>query len=171
MQVWNVLHVARWKYRTQKWRKRHLGTIPQLCRAISLQLRHVSTIGKNLLSSNIFPTCPHNMVNFGLLAAEIVSGVWSTPVTFNGFRFLAGRPSGWALAHILVHIIIVVSWTADKSIVSQSVCQSFLIMSDESECHCFPCYDQKWLQEFIRRWDSERELLRSAPGSYPNSLK
>jgi len=26
-------------------------------------------------------------------------------------------------------------------------------------------------QECIRRWDSERELLRSAPGSYPNSLK
>ena len=26
-------------------------------------------------------------------------------------------------------------------------------------------------QELIRRWDSERELLRSAPGSYPNSLK
>jgi len=28
---------------------------------------------KNLLSSNIFPTCSHNMVNFGPLAAEIVS--------------------------------------------------------------------------------------------------
>jgi len=27
------------------------------------------------------------------------------------------------------------------------------------------------IQELIRRWDSERELLRSAPGSYPNSLK
>jgi len=26
-------------------------------------------------------------------------------------------------------------------------------------------------QELIRRWDSERELLRSVPGSYPNSLK
>jgi len=26
-------------------------------------------------------------------------------------------------------------------------------------------------QELIRRWDSERELLRSAPGSYSNSLK
>jgi len=26
-------------------------------------------------------------------------------------------------------------------------------------------------QELIRRWDSERELLRSEPGSYPNSLK
>jgi len=28
----------------------------------------------------------------------------------------------------------------------------------------------RW-QELIRRWDSERELLRSAPGRYPNSLK
>jgi len=27
-------------------KNRHLCTIPQLCRAISLQLRHVSTIGK-----------------------------------------------------------------------------------------------------------------------------
>jgi len=42
---------------------RHLGTIPQLCRAISSQLRHVSTVGKNLLSTNISPICPHNMVN------------------------------------------------------------------------------------------------------------
>jgi len=32
------------KYRTQK--NRHLGTIAQFCRAISSQLRHVSTIGK-----------------------------------------------------------------------------------------------------------------------------
>jgi len=66
------------------------------------------------------------MVNFGALAAEIVSLVWGTPGNFNGFRFLAallhgtlavgvsqtaaltrgrhlysaGRPSCWALAHI-----------------------------------------------------------------------
>jgi len=66
------------------------------------------------------------MVNFGPLAAEIVSLVWGTPGNFNGFRFLAallhgtlvvgvsqtaalnrgrhlysaGRPSRWALAHI-----------------------------------------------------------------------
>ena len=103
-------------------KNRHLSTIAQLRRAISSQLRHVSTIGKNLLSSNR----PHNMVNFGLLAAEIVSLVWGTPANFNGFRVLAallygtlvggvsqtaafnrgrhlystGRPSGWALAHI-----------------------------------------------------------------------
>jgi len=42
--VWNVLHAARWKYRTQK--NPHFGTIAQLCRAVSSQLRHVSTVGK-----------------------------------------------------------------------------------------------------------------------------
>jgi len=31
------------------------------------------------LSSNISSTCPHNMANFGPLAAEIGSGVWGTP--------------------------------------------------------------------------------------------
>jgi len=40
---------------------------------------------KNLLSSNISSTCPHNMVNFGPLVAEIVSLVWGTPGNFNGF--------------------------------------------------------------------------------------
>jgi len=47
MQVWNVLHTVCWKYRTQK--NRHFGTIAQLCRAISSELRHVSTIGKKLV--------------------------------------------------------------------------------------------------------------------------
>jgi len=70
-------------------KSRHLGTIPQLCRAISLQLRHVLTIGKNLLSSNISSMCPHNMVNIGSLAAEICWRVWGTHENFNGFRVLA----------------------------------------------------------------------------------
>jgi len=47
-------------------KSRHLGTTAQLCWATSSQLRHVSTIGKNLLNSNVSHTCPHNMVNFGL---------------------------------------------------------------------------------------------------------
>jgi len=34
---------------------RHLSTIAQLCPAISSQLRHLSTIGKKLLNSNISP--------------------------------------------------------------------------------------------------------------------
>ena len=45
-----MLRAARWKYRTQKVAKnRYLGTIAQLCQAISSQLRHVSTVGKKLV--------------------------------------------------------------------------------------------------------------------------
>jgi len=73
---------------------RHLGTIAQLCQTISSQLRHVSTIGKNVSNSNTSPTCRSNMVNFGLRAAEIVSLVWDTPANFNGFRVLAGLLHG-----------------------------------------------------------------------------
>jgi len=84
---------------------------------------------KNLLNTNIFPTCPYNMVKFGPITAEICWRVWGTPANFNGFRVLpallhgtlevgvsqnfaalnrgrqlysAGQPSRWALAHILV---------------------------------------------------------------------
>jgi len=63
-------------------KNRHLGAIAQLCRAISSHLRQVSTIGKNLLSRNMSSTCPHNMVNFGQLTAEIGSGVWGTRANF-----------------------------------------------------------------------------------------
>jgi len=56
MQVWNVLHAARWKCRTQKSPKiRRLGTIAQFCRTVYSQLRHVSTIGKILLNNAISP--------------------------------------------------------------------------------------------------------------------
>jgi len=75
---------------------RHLGTIAQICRAISSQIRHVSTIGKKLLNSNTSSTCPGNTVNFGPLAAEICWRVWGTPAHFNGFRVLA------ALLHNIV---------------------------------------------------------------------
>ena len=40
---------------------------------------------KNLLNGNISTACPCNMVNFGPLAAEIVSLVWGTPVNLTGF--------------------------------------------------------------------------------------
>jgi len=49
---------------------------------------------KNLLSSNISCRCPHNMVNFGLVAAEIGQVVWGTPANFNGFRALAALLHG-----------------------------------------------------------------------------
>jgi len=81
-------------------KSRHLGTIPQLCRAISSQLRHVLTIGKNCLSSDISSTCPHKMLNFGPLAAEIVSLVWGTTANFNGFRVLAALLHGTLLVGV-----------------------------------------------------------------------
>jgi len=67
---------------------RHLGTITQLSQTVSLQLRHISTIRKNVLSSNISSTCPHNMANFSPLTAEIGLPVWGTPANFNGLRVL-----------------------------------------------------------------------------------
>jgi len=50
---------------------------------------HIDNRKENLLSSIISSRCPHNMVNFGLLAAEIRPVVWGTPANFNGFRVLA----------------------------------------------------------------------------------
>jgi len=83
---------------------------------------------KNLSNSNTSSTCPRNMLNFSPLMAEMCWRVWGTPANFNGFRVLAaslhstssgrrpnfaalnrgrhlysaGRPSRWALAHVLV---------------------------------------------------------------------
>jgi len=73
-------------------KSRLLRNIVQLCRAISLQLRHVLTEKK--LSSNISSTCPHNMVNFGVLAAEINPVVLGTRANINGFRVLAALLHG-----------------------------------------------------------------------------
>jgi len=60
-------------------KNRHLGTIAQLCRAISSQLRHVSTIGKKLVKQQYLLYMSYNMANFGPLAAEILSLVWGYP--------------------------------------------------------------------------------------------
>jgi len=87
---------------------------------------------KKIVNQQYLPTCLRNMVNFGPLITEIGSGVWSTHANFNGFRVLAallhgtlvvgvshtlrrwtrgrhlypaGRPSHWALTHILVYAI------------------------------------------------------------------
>ena len=127
VRIWNagLKCAARGSLEIQNAKNRHFGTIAQLCRAISSELRHVSTIGKNLLNSNTSSTCPHNMVNCGL-TSEICWRVWGAPANFNGFRVLAallngtlvvgvsqtaalkrerhqysaGLPSRWALAHI-----------------------------------------------------------------------
>ena len=123
-----MLYAAHWKIQDTK--NRHFGTITQLCQAISSELRHVSTIGKKLVKEQ-WATCPE--VNFGLLTADICWRVWGTPQISTGFAswysvtarqsssgrqpnfaafnrgrhlYAAGRPSRWALAHILVSVCI-----------------------------------------------------------------
>jgi len=96
MQVCTVLHAARWKRRTQKTSPKspsgHHRTI--LSGYIFATEARIDSQKKNLLSSNITSRCPHNMVNFGPLAAEIGLTVWGTLANFNGFRILAALLHG-----------------------------------------------------------------------------
>jgi len=82
-------------------KNRHLGTIAQLCRAISSQLRHVLTIEKKLLSSNMSSDVPQ----YGELRPTSGRDRF-TSLGHPRVRHLcsAGRPSRWALAHILVYL-------------------------------------------------------------------
>ena len=128
MQVWNVLHAARWKYRTQKSPFWHHRTT--LSGYIFGTKAHIDNWKKNLLNSNISSTCAANMVNFvrptngwDLLASlghpckfqrvsrlgsvtawHFSSGRQPNFAALNRGRHLysAGRPSRWALVHILV---------------------------------------------------------------------
>jgi len=49
---------------------------------------------KKLQNTDTYSTCPHNMVNFGILTAETCWRVWGTPANFNGFRVLAALLHG-----------------------------------------------------------------------------
>jgi len=138
MQVWNVLHAARWKYRTQKSRQK--SPYGHYCTTLSGYIfatrARIDNQKKNLLSSNMSSTCSHNMVNlrpsngwdrFGSLGHpckfQLLSRLGSFTARHSGsgrqpnFAALSrmwhlcstGRPSRCALAHILV--ISVAGWT------------------------------------------------------------
>ena len=96
MHVWNVLHAARWKCRTQKGRQKspsghHRTTLSVYIFATKAHIDN----RKNLLSSDMSSTCSHNMVNFGLLTAEIQSCAmvprWRFLATFLRPVFSASR--------------------------------------------------------------------------------
>jgi len=74
-----------WKCRTQKIAKKS----PKSRRLRTIATNALIDNRKKMLSSHISSIRPHNMVNFGLLAAEIDPVVWGTPANFNGFRVLA----------------------------------------------------------------------------------
>ena len=87
MQVWNVLHAARWKHRMQISPSGHHHTT--LSGYFFATKARIDNRKKPVKQQYISSTCPHNMVKFGPLAAEIVSLVWGTPANFNGFGVLA----------------------------------------------------------------------------------
>ena len=146
MQVWNVLHVARWKYRTQKLPKiRHLCTITQLCRAVFKTARqscvfitkarinnrkkpvkqqylpHMSsqygelrpTSSRDPLASLGDPSKFQRVLRLGSITAwHSSSGRQPNFAALIRGRHLhsEGRPSCWALAHILVFVYFVGGW-------------------------------------------------------------
>ena len=69
-------------------KNRHLCNIEQLCRAVSLQLRHLLTIGKELVKQQYVLLMSPQYGELGSLTSEIGSRVWGTPANFNGFRVL-----------------------------------------------------------------------------------
>jgi len=75
-------------------KNRHLGTIAQLCWAISSQLRHVSTIGKKLVKQQYVLQMSPQYSELRPTSAEISLPVWGTPANFNGFRDLAALLHG-----------------------------------------------------------------------------
>ena len=143
MQVWNLLHVARWKYRTQKSRQKspsghHRTTFSDY---IFTTKAHIDNWKKNMLSSNMSSTCPHNMANFGPLAAEIDPVVWGTLQISTGFaswqrgveqkappmfvratiRLGIGPHSSYLKNHISCHV-----WSKDVLLESSNIVESNL---------------------------------------------
>jgi len=101
MHVWNVLHLARWKIRTQKLRKNlpsahHRTTLSGYIFATKTCIDNRE---KNLLNSNISSTSPRSVVNFDPLMAEIGWRVWGTPANFSGFRIGTLYIHFWGLLH------------------------------------------------------------------------
>jgi len=82
-------HAVRGSLKIQDAKSRLLGTIAQLCWAISSQLRHILIIGKKLVKQQYLLHMSSQYGELRLTRAEIVSSVWGTQANFNGFRVLS----------------------------------------------------------------------------------
>jgi len=92
-------------------KSRHLRTIAQLCRAISSQVRHISTIRIKLVKQQCLPQTSSPYGEHGPLAAMTCWWVWGTPANFDRFRVLAALLRG---SQTLRH------WTEGASYIRQS---------------------------------------------------
>jgi len=99
---------------------------------------------KNLLNSYTSSTCPNNMVNVGLLTAEICWWIWSTPANFSWFRILAALPHGTLVVGVSQTLH---RWTEGATYIWQGGHQvghwpTFLVMTSKiallpTKCHIF----------------------------------
>jgi len=81
---------ARGSLQIQDAKIRNLRTIAELCQATFATKACIDNQKKKRVKQQfISSACPHNMVNFGPLTAEIGRQVWGTPANVNGFRVLA----------------------------------------------------------------------------------
>ena len=131
MQVWNLLRAAHWKCRTQTVKNVTFGHHrTTLLGYIFATKAHIDN-WKNLLNSNVSPTWPQNMVylrptsGWDLLASLGHTSIFQQVLRLGSITarhsssgrqpnfaalnrgchlYLAGRPSRWALAHILVYV-------------------------------------------------------------------
>ena len=150
MQVWKVLHAARWKYMTQKIAKN------------SPSGHHHTT-----LSGCISPTCPHSMVNFSPLTVEIGSVVCGIPPNFNGFRVLVPLLHGslvvgvsetlrhWTKGGTYIHILVCCVVLGGIAISRWSVghvcyCSTTATEIDNSR-NCHSCWHILWEVECLSR--------------------
>jgi len=172
VQVWNVLHSARWKYRMQKSPLGHHRTT--LSGYIFAIKACIDNRKKNLLSSNISSPCPHNMANFGTLAAEIVLLVWGTPANFNGFHVLAALLHGTLVVGVSQTLR---RWTKGATYIRQGghhvghwptfLVPYWLIITHSSPKHavlrsCTPALSQYWnIVKFLFYKSGSRSSLES----------
>ena len=122
MQVWNVLHAARWKCRTQKKIAKkspsahHHRNWSGYIFTTKASKARIDNRKKKIFKQQYLLQMSHNMVDFGLLAAEIDPVVWGTPANFNGFRVLAALLHGTLVVGVsqtLRH------WTEDATYIRQ----------------------------------------------------
>ena len=127
----------------------HLGTVAQICHATSSQLLHVSTIRKKLvkpqyllhMSSQYGELRPHyrlrsirqfgspHLISTGFASWQRYCTIHSSTGRQPNFAALntgshlysAGRPSGWALAHILVVLAFALSQDARTTLMQSTL--------------------------------------------------
>jgi len=75
--------------------RQKFATLAPSHNSVVLYLRNLGTYRQSeKLVKLVAPTSPHNIVEFGPLAAKISWRVWGTPANFNGFRVLAALLHG-----------------------------------------------------------------------------